>query len=159
MFGRAEHEAKAGPYAAKEVQQTIGYGRGWCRSMRASGWSLCWSHGARTRSMGACFNPFTHDHKHTHTRCPPAPTAAATSIPGRPGRSWPKTSRRHPPNAAATTTTNTTYTQNPLSCCRSYVYSRAAGKELAKDIKTLGVGWAWEALRSTGHGIKTQVGG
>lgn len=38
-----------------------------------------------------------------------------------------------------------------------YVYSRSAGKELAKDIKTLGVGWAWEALRSTGHGIKTQV--
>jgi hypothetical protein len=40
---------------------------------------------------------------------------------------------------------------------RRYVYSRVAGKELAKDIKTLGMGWAWEALRSTGHGIKTQA--
>lgn len=28
-------------------------------------------------------------------------------------------------------------------------------QELGKNFKTLGVGWAWEALRSVGHGTKT----
>ncbi|PSC73847.1 Chaperone dnaJ 10 isoform A [Micractinium conductrix] len=36
-----------------------------------------------------------------------------------------------------------------------YMYSRAGAKELGKNFKTLGVGWAWEALRSVGHGTKT----
>jgi len=31
-------------------------------------------------------------------------------------------------------------------------------QELGKNFKTLGVGWAWEALRSMGHGTKTTFG-
>lgn len=31
-------------------------------------------------------------------------------------------------------------------------------QELGKNFKTLGVGWAWEALRGVGHGTKTTFG-
>lgn len=36
-----------------------------------------------------------------------------------------------------------------------YVYTRAAAKHLGKDMKVLGLGFVWESLRSTGHGVKT----
>lgn len=36
-----------------------------------------------------------------------------------------------------------------------YVYTRAAAKQLGKDMKVLGLGFVWESLRSTGHGVKT----
>jgi hypothetical protein len=36
-----------------------------------------------------------------------------------------------------------------------YVYTRAAAKQLGKDLKVLGLGFVWESLRSTGHGVKT----
>ncbi|KAI7835278.1 hypothetical protein COHA_010820, partial [Chlorella ohadii] len=39
-----------------------------------------------------------------------------------------------------------------------YIYARAGAKELGRTFKTLGVGWAWETLRSVGHGTKTTYG-
>lgn len=36
-----------------------------------------------------------------------------------------------------------------------YIYARVGAKEVGKNFKTLGVGWAWETLRGVGHGTKT----
>lgn len=48
------------------------------------------------------------------------------------------------------------------SCCLpalapcSYIYERCGAKDLGRSLKTLGVGFVWEALRKGSHGVKTQ---